>query len=512
MGAVEEIWAQCFDVLESEIPATQFNTWIRRLQVDTSGDDIVLYAKNKFVSQWLQSKYLTNIQTVVRELDPDLDVQVRIAIGQPGSATSVAAKPAPKAAVEPVVERQVDRPAESPIIKKSPIKKKAPAKPAAPAKQAAKPVSKAAAKPIANSATPINTVQKRSQQSVEGSVRHQSFINPLYTFDSFVPGKSNELAYVSAQQVAQAPGGSYNPLYLYGSTGLGKTHLMHAIGNYALQQDPNARVLYVHSERFFADMVKALQQKAINEFKRFYRSLDVLMIDDVQFFAKKEKTMEEFFHTFNALLEGQQQVVLTSDRFAKDIDGLEDRLKSRFNWGLTVCIEPPELETRVAILKQKASESNLMLADDAALFIAQKVRSNVRDLEGALKAVVAKANFTARSHIDVAFIQDALKDLLASHDKQASIDNIQRVVSEYFNLGINDLLSKRRTRNIARPRQMAMALSKELTNHSLPEIGQAFGGRDHTTVLHAHRKVLQLRDENVDFANDYNHLLRILNS
>lgn len=507
MGAVEEIWAQCFDVLESEIPATQFNTWIRRLQVDTSGDCIVLYAKNKFVSQWLGSKYLANIQTVVRELDPDLDVPVRIEIGQPGASTAAPVKKAaPKAAAKPAAKlapQKEPEVVESPIIKKTPIKKRTPAK--APSKPAV------ADKP-ASSAMPINTVQKRSQQSVEGSVRHQSFINPLYTFDTFVPGKSNELAYVSAQQVAQSPGGSYNPLYLYGSTGLGKTHLMHAIGNYALQQDPNARVLYVHSERFFADMVKALQQKAINEFKRFYRSLDVLMIDDVQFFAKKEKTMEEFFHTFNALLEGQQQVVLTSDRFAKDIDGLEDRLKSRFNWGLTVCIEPPELETRVAILKQKASESNLQIADDAALFIAQKVRSNVRDLEGALKAVVAKANFTARSHIDVAFIQDALKDLLASHDKQASIDNIQRVVSEYFNLGINDLLSKRRTRNIARPRQMAMALSKELTNHSLPEIGQAFGGRDHTTVLHAYRKVQQLREENVDFASDYNHLLRILNS
>jgi chromosomal replication initiator protein len=284
---------------------------------------------------------------------------------------------------------------------------------------------------------------------------------------------------------------------------------MHAVGNHLQQKDSNAQVLYVHSERFVQDMVKALQLNAINEFKRFYRSLDALLIDDIQFFAGKERSQEEFFHTFNALLEGGQQMILTCDRYPREINGLEERLKSRFGWGLTVAVEPPELETRVAILLKKAEQANVHLPDDAAFFIAQKIRSNVRELEGALKRVIANSHFTG-SEITLPFIKESLKDLLALQDRQVSIDNIQRTVAEYYKLKLSDLLSKRRTRSIARPRQVAMALSKELTNHSLPEIGEAFGGRDHTTVLHGCRKVKELQETMADIREDYKNLMRSL--
>ncbi len=309
--------------------------------------------------------------------------------------------------------------------------------------------------------------------------------------------------------MAENAGGAYNPLFIYGGVGLGKTHLMQAIGNEILEQNPAAKVVYLHSERFVADMVKALQLNAMAEFKRFYRSLDALLIDDIQFFAKKDRSQEEFFHTFNALLEGNQQVILTCDRFPKEIDGLEDRLKSRFGWGLTVAVEPPDLETRVAILLKKAEEAKIKLPADAAFFIAQRIRSNVRELEGALKRVIANSQFTG-SAINAAFVKESLKDLLALQDKQVSVDNIQRTVAEYFKIKISDLHSKRRSRSIARPRQVAMALAKELTQHSLPEIGEAFGGRDHTTVLHACRKVKELRETNQDIREDYSNLLRTL--
>jgi chromosomal replication initiator protein len=317
------------------------------------------------------------------------------------------------------------------------------------------------------------------------------------------------LALAAAQQVADNPGGSYNPLFIYGGVGLGKTHLMHAVGTEMLKRNPNARIVYLHSERFVADMVKALQLNAINDFKRYYRSVDALLIDDIQFFAGKERSQEEFFHTFNALLEGGQQMILTSDRYPKEIHGVEERLKSRFGWGLTVAIEPPELETRVAILMKKAQEARVNLPDDAAFFLAQKIRSNVRELEGALKRVIANAHFTG-STINTPFIKESLKDLLALQDKQVSIDNIQRVVADYYKIKVADLLSKRRSRSVARPRQMAMSLAKELTNHSLPEIGNAFGGRDHTTVLHACRKIKELRETDTDIAEDYKNLLRHL--
>lgn len=330
-----------------------------------------------------------------------------------------------------------------------------------------------------------------------------------YTFERFVEGKSNQLALAAAQQVAEHPGLSYNPLFLYGGVGLGKTHLMHAVGNAMRRQNPEAKVVYLHSERFVADMVKALQLNAINDFKRFYRSVDALLIDDIQFFANKDRSQEEFFHTFNALLEGGQQMILTCDRYPKEIEGVEERLKSRFGWGLTVAVEPPDLETRVAILMKKAEQSHISLAPDAAFFIAQRIRSNVRELEGALKRVIASANFTGRP-FDIELIKDSLKDLFALQDKQVSLDNIKRKVAEYYKIKVADLMSKRRNRSVARPRQVAMAMSRELTHHSLPEIGDAFGGRDHTTVLHACRKIKELRDVSPDISEDYQNLLRAL--
>ncbi len=336
-----------------------------------------------------------------------------------------------------------------------------------------------------------------------------SRLNPLFTFSNFVEGKSNQLPRAAASQVAENPGKSYNPLFIYGGVGLGKTHLMQAIGNAMTARDPNARVAYVHSERFVGDMVKGLQHNTISDFKRSYRSLDALLIDDIQFFARKERSQEEFFHTFNALLEGQRQIVLTCDRYPKEVDGLEERLKSRFGWGLTVSIEPPELETSVAILMSKAAAENVRLPEEVAFFIAKRIRSNVRELEGALRRVMANSQFTGRP-ISLDFAKEALRDLLALQDRLVSIENIQKTVAEYFKIRVADLLSKRRSRSIARPRQLAMALAKELTNHSLPEIGDAFGGRDHTTVLHGCRRIAALRECEKRVDEDFLNLLRTL--
>ena len=346
---------------------------------------------------------------------------------------------------------------------------------------------------------------------IEGKLSHRGALNPENNFDNFIVGKSNQLARAAAIQVAENPGYAYNPLFIYGGVGLGKTHLMPAIGNYLVAKKPDAKVVYLHSETFVATMVSALQLNAISEFKRFYRSVDALLIDDIQFFAGKERSQEEFFHTFNALLEGGHQIILTCDRFHKEINGLEERLKSRFGWGLTVAVEPPELETRAAILINKAELCNVELPYDAALFIAQRLRSNVRELEGALKRVIAHANFKGEK-IDLELIKEALRDLFALQDKLVTIDNIQRSVAEYYKIKMADMLSKRRNRSVARPRQVAMTLSKELTNHSLPEIGDAFGGRDHTTVLHACKQINKLRHSSTDIQEDYNNLLRSLSS
>ncbi len=355
--------------------------------------------------------------------------------------------------------------------------------------------------------------QQREPVSSSGKPRLAAVIggrlNGDYTFDNFVEGKSNQLAKAAAMQVGSNPGMAYNPLFIYGGVGLGKTHLMHAIGNLVMAGRPDARVAYVHSEQFVGDMVRALQHNTINGFKAAYRSLDALLIDDIQFFANKERSQEEFFHTFNALLEGQRQVILSCDRFPKEVSGLEERLKSRFGWGLTVAIEPPELETSVAILMSKAAARHFVLPEEVAFFIAQRIRSNVRELEGALHRVMANATFTGRA-ITLDFAKEALRDLLALQEKLVTMENIQKIVAEYCKIRVADLLSKRRNRSVARPRQIAMSLSKELTNHSLPEIGDRFGGRDHTTVLHACRRIKLLRETDARVREDYQNLLRIL--
>lgn len=447
------IWQKCLGLLQEEYPVQQFNTWLRPLQAETVENTLVLLAPNRFVVDWVKKNFFTRINEVITQISPDIIKSVSIEVGS----------------------KKVDE------------DKPKPQKVAASSMQAKAPVRKAA------------------------DNYKNTYLNKKFIFESFVEGNSNQLARAASLQVAEKPGDAYNPLFIYGGVGLGKTHLMHAIGNDILKKNPDAKVLYLHSERFVADMVKALQTNAINEFKRFYRSLNALLIDDIQFFAGKDRSQEEFFHTFNALLEGQQQIILTSDRYPKEIEGVEERLKSRFGWGLTVAVEPPELETRVAILVSKAKQSNIDLPYEVAFFIAKRIRSNVRELEGALRRVIANAHFTGKA-ITIEFVNDALRDLLALQDKLVTIENIQKTVADYYKVKVADLLSKRRSRSIARPRQMAMALAKELTNHSLPEIGDSFGGRDHTTVIHACRKVKELITEAGEFAEDYKNLMRILSS
>nr|WP_272889217.1 chromosomal replication initiator protein DnaA [Stutzerimonas stutzeri] len=472
--------------MRDELPVQQFNTWIRPLQVESDGDELRVYAPNRFVLDWVNEKYLSRLLELLSERASGPAPSLSLLIGSRRVASA-----RPVAGSAPRSQSQVGAPAAA----------------APPPASFSEPAAAASTEAVAAPSAPSRPVERNVQ--VEGGLKHTSYLNRTFTFENFVEGKSNQLARAAAWQVADNPKHGYNPLFLYGGVGLGKTHLMHAVGNHLLKKNPNAKVVYLHSERFVADMVKALQLNAINEFKRFYRSVDALLIDDIQFFAKKERSQEEFFHTFNALLEGGQQVILTSDRYPKEIDGLEERLKSRFGWGLTVAVEPPELETRVAILMKKADQANVELPHDAAFFIAQRIRSNVRELEGALKRVIAHAHFMGRD-ITIELIRESLKDLLALQDKLVSVDNIQRTVAEYYKIKISDLLSKRRSRSVARPRQVAMALSKELTNHSLPEIGDAFGGRDHTTVLHACRKIAELRELDADIREDYKNLLRTL--
>ncbi|XUO87076.1 chromosomal replication initiator protein DnaA [Halomonas sp. KM072] len=485
------LWQQCLDYLQDELNSQQFNTWIRPLQAEEGeSNELRLLAPNRFVRDWVSDKYAKRISELMRELAPSKPPKVSLTVG---SRRTSAPAPQPRELGNPVSASPAQAPA--PAIHTSPRGEVGDERE----------IEQLREEPGAGRRGNERQVQ------VEGSLKHSSGLNPNFTFDTFVEGKSNQLARAASRQVSENPGGAYNPLFLYGGVGLGKTHLMHAVGNALAGRRENARVVYLHSERFVADMVKALQLNAINDFKRFYRSVDALLIDDIQFFAGKERSQEEFFHTFNALLEGGQQMILTSDRYPKEISGVEERLKSRFGWGLTVAIEPPELETRVAILMKKADQAKVELPHDAAFFIAQKIRSNVRELEGALKKVIADSHFMGKP-ITQDFIRESLKDLLALQDKQVGVDNIQRTVAEYYKIKVADLLSKRRSRSVARPRQVAMALAKELTNHSLPEIGDAFGGRDHTTVLHACRKVKALQEESADIREDYKNLLRLLTS
>jgi len=439
---VSSLWEQCLQRLEEEIPPQQINTWVRPLQAQTNNDELLLFAPNKFVLDWVSDNYIENITNIINKLTEN-KIKLYLKIGS--SKTQHTAS----------------------LVNKKPTSK------------------------TVNAPT----------------VSHN--LNSAFTFDSFVVGKSNELAKAAAIQVSENPGVSYNPLFIYGGVGLGKTHLMHSIGNAIIQKNKNKRVSFLSSERFVSGMVQSLQKNTINDFKNYYRSLDLLLIDDIQFFAKKERSQEEFFHTFNTLIENNKQIVLTCDCYPKEINGLEERLKSRFGWGFPIPIEPPDLETRVAILKSKAALSGVDLADEVAFFMGNRIKSNVRELEGALRRVLANANFTGKP-ITLDFTKEALRDLIALQNKRISIDNIQKTVAEYYKIRTSDLLSAKRTRSIARPRQIAMALAKELTQYSLPEIGNQFGGRDHTTVLHATRKVKELRDSDQIIDEDYINLLRTL--
>jgi chromosomal replication initiator protein len=439
------LWHHCLKHLESEVPEQQFNTWVRPLQAVERDGELQLLAPNRFVVSWIEQNLFGRIEELVGGTRSGDGPRVRLEVG-----------------------------------------------------------SRAAEHAIAETRNPAVSAGKPRDQQLIGSR-----FNPEFTFASFVEGKSNQLARAAALQVGENPGRAYNPLFIYGGVGLGKTHLMHAVANLIRERNPAARIAYVHSERFVSDMVRALQHNTINEFKQTYRTLDALLIDDIQFFAGKNQSQEEFFHTFNALLEGQQQIILSCDRYPKEVAGLEERLKSRFGWGLTVAIEPPELETCVAILMSKAQAAGGGLPEEVAFFIAKRIRSNVRELEGALRRVLATSRFTGRP-VTLELAREALKDLLAAQERLVTIENIQKTVAEYFKIRVADLLSKRRSRSIARPRQVAMALARELTNHSLPEIGDAFGGRDHTTVMHACDRVKDLRVMERRAGEDYLNLLRIL--
>ncbi len=432
--------------LEAELPEQQFNTWVRPLQALEGAGALKLLAPNRFVVEWINERLLPRIGELLRDKSTGDVPIVTVEVGSRAA------------------------PAEAP--------------------------------PVSSGTEP----PKRARR--EGLVVGAR-LNPDFSFATFVEGKSNQMAKAAAQQVAENPGRAYNPLFLYGGVGLGKTHLMHAIAHFMRASNEEVRIAYVHSERFVSDMVRALQHNSMNEFKTAYRSLDALMIDDIQFFAGKERSQEEFFHTFNALLEGQHQVILSCDRYPKEVEGLEERLKSRFGWGLTVAIEPPELETCVAILMSKSRQFGMAVPEEVAFFIAKRIRSNVRELEGALRRVIANARFTGRP-VTLEFTKEALKDLLSLQAKLVTIENIQKTVADYYKVRVADLLSKRRSRSVARPRQVAMALAKELTSQSLPEIGDAFGGRDHTTVLHACKRIKELRAIDVRMSEDYSNLLRTL--
>ena len=444
-------WKRCLQQLEGELTAQQFNTWIRPLHVIENKNAVHLLAPNRFVQNWISERYLSRIEELLSNKTPEQERDLeKLDVGSHSAN----------------IEQQNNQHPDDGPFKKDKKKK------------------------------PVKTTNN---------------LNNSFTFDSFVEGKSNQLAKAASLQVAQNPGLSYNPLFIYGGVGLGKTHLMQAIGSHILERDSLSNIAYLHSERFVADMVSALQHNEINKFKKYYRSLNALLIDDIQFFAKKERSQEEFFHTFNTLLEGQHQIILTCGRYPKEVNGLEERLKSRFGWGLTVAIEPPDMETRVAIVRKKAALTGVELSDDVSFFIAKRFRSNVRELEGALNRVIANANLTGQT-ITLDFTKNALRDLLKIQDKQITIENIQKITAEYYKIRVADLLSKRRNRSVTRPRQLAMTITKELTNHSLPEIGDAFGGRDHTTVIHAYRKINELRETETRVEEDYANLINALTS
>jgi chromosomal replication initiator protein len=454
MSAVPLFWQRCLDAFREELTPQQFNTWIQPLALESVDGGYRLLAHNRFVLQWVKERFLGRITEVAAEAEGrPVPITLAIADSLPdGGRAAPAAAPRPETA----------------------------------------------ATPASGMSTPPALPRRHEQTS----------LNPGFTFSAFVAGKANQLARAAGQQVAEHPT-SYNPLFVYGGVGLGKTHLIQAIGNHILQRDAAAKIRYIHAETYVSDVVRAYQHKAFDDFKRYYRSLDLLLIDDIQFFSGKNRTQEEFFYLFNTLIEAHKQVVITCDTYPKEIEGIEERLISRFGWGLTVALEPPELEMRVAILLAKAAATGFALDEQVAFFIAKHIRSNVRELEGALKRVIAFSSFHGQE-ITLGVAKDALRDLLAVQNRQISVENIQKTVSDYYKIRISDMHSKKRSRAVARPRQVAMALAKELTQLSLPEIGSNFGGRDHTTVLHACRQIAKLRETLPELNHDVNFLLQVL--
>ena len=455
-------WSSCLQQLEQELPPQQFNTWIKALRLEDgeeSNQGLKLVAPNRFVLQWVRERYLRRLEDMAKQFFAE-PVQISINLPEPA---------------------ELERLGAAPLTAKR-----------------------------NNDATEISvgSVAALSPAYTEAAYE-KTRLNSTFTFDTLVTGRANDLARAAAYQVALNPGTSYNPLFVYGGVGLGKTHLIHALGNEVYRHNPDKVIRYVHAEDYYADVVRAYQQKSFDVFKRYYRSLDLLLIDDIQFFNNKNRTQEEFFYAFNALIEAKKQIVITCDTYPKDITGLEDRLISRFDWGLTVAIEPPELEMRVAILKKKAEAERIEVSEDVAFLIAKHLRSNVRELEGALKKVLAFARFHGRE-INLEVAKEALKDLLGAHNRQITFESIQKTVAEYYKIKISDMHSKKRTRIVARPRQIAMWLAKELTPASLPAIGEAFGGRDHTTVLHACRTISDLRLKDASINHDLLVLTQVL--
>ena len=469
---MHEFWSHCIAHFARTLNAQQLNTWIKPLSVEVSKEQVLVSAPNRFVAQWVREKFLQDIELLARDYF-DAPRLINLAISDTRTQTT---PPESSLPADPLVKIKKSDPQPS----------------------------------LDSEASQSATLQKtKTVKQEKPSQLDESRLQPLFNFDSFVPGKANDLARAAALQVADNPGAGYNPLFVYGGVGLGKTHLVQAIGNRMVQLNPKARVRYIHADRYVSDVVRAVRTNSYDDFKRRYDTLDLLLIDDIQFFAGKEGTQQQFFYTFNTLIEEHKQVIITSDTFPKNMEGIEERLKSRFSWGLTVMLEPPELEMRVAILLDKARIEKANLDEGTAFFIAKQVRSNVRELEGALKRVIAYSRFS-KLPICIELAKEALKDLLAVQNRQISIENIQKTVADYFKIKVADMYSKKRTRVLARPRQMAMYLARELTNLSYPEIGLSFGGRDHTTVLHACSKIEELKASDQTLRKDYNLLIQVL--
>lgn len=464
-GAMENFWAHCLLRFEQELSAQQYNTWIKPLKARVNGQSVQIIAPNKFVMQWVKSKFFNRIESMAHGLSQT-------------------------ATVELIVDHSDQPPASTAEVKQQ---------------KTAHPVDTVIAEAVqkSHSKQPAKSVSKPLKQE------KTSGLNNSFLFDNYVTGRANQLARAAAIQVAGNPGQAYNPLFIYGGVGLGKTHLLQAIGNQLKKEKPDANIRYLHAERYVSDVVKAYENKAFDEFKRQYHSLDLLLIDDIQFFAKKTRTQEEFFYAFNTLIEEKKQIVITCDTYPKEIVDMDERLRTRFSWGLTVAVEPPELEMRVAILRKKAETLNIDLHEDVAFFVAKQIRSSIRELEGALNRIIAMANFTGHA-IDVHLAKDALRDLIAVRGRQITIENIQKTVADYYKIKVSDMFSKKRSRNVARPRQVAMSLTRELTNHSFPEIGEAFGGRHHTTVMHACEEIEQLRLNDQTLARDIGLLTQVI--